>query len=342
MRARSVDLARSMARGVADQALAASDRRTSRARTAPPTAGVISTTDRHGDEVGRAQAAREARGSRGRQDVVGRDPVVAERHRGPRARGSAAPKLRTVPRNASRVARAASSRCSGARSFDDLRGLLEIARRARRGRVAERLVDDLAPPGALQARPRAPHPTFSTTSASRRDEERSEPRGSCSAWAIRSSASERADRRSASATIASSLGPARPSIPTTPATWRLASVTYAFPGPTMPVDRRHRRRSRRPAPPTACAPPDLHDSSWRPPSGRRRGPAAWIEAVGLRRGVQRRSARRRRRPPARPSCRPTRGTPPGRPARRSRRRASGLTTSPDRTPSRSSHHSTGS
>ena len=36
----------------------------------------------------------------------------------------------------------------------------------------------------------------------------------------------------ASAMIITSLGPARPSIPTVPATWRLASCTQGLPGPT--------------------------------------------------------------------------------------------------------------
>ncbi len=48
--------------------------------------------------------------------------------------------------------------------------------------------------------------------------------GSCSACAIRSRATSRASSVS-SATMVSSEGPARPSIPTVPATWRLASVT---------------------------------------------------------------------------------------------------------------------
>src|SRR6478672_12876942 len=49
---------------------------------------------------------------------------------------------------------------------------------------------------------------------------------------MRSSAAIRGST-SPSATIASSDGPARPSIPTNPATWRLASVTYTLPGPTI-------------------------------------------------------------------------------------------------------------
>ena len=54
----------------------------------------------------------------------------------------------------------------------------------------------------------------------------------CSDCASRSRATSSGSAPSV-ATTTSSLGPASPSMPTTPATWRLASVTYAFPGPTI-------------------------------------------------------------------------------------------------------------
>ena len=74
-------------------------------------------------------------------------------------------------------------------------------------------VDELAvcaPPGPEG---RA-HPTILAACASR-----SSARSACSAPGV--------------ATTTSSLGPARPSMPTTPLTCRFASVTYAFPGPTI-------------------------------------------------------------------------------------------------------------
>jgi len=54
----------------------------------------------------------------------------------------------------------------------------------------------------------------------------------CSAWA-RTSAATHEGSDPSSATIRTSLGPARLSIATSPMTWRFASATKRFPGPTM-------------------------------------------------------------------------------------------------------------
>ena len=57
-----------------------------------------------------------------------------------------------------------------------------------------------------------------------------------------------------SSTTASSLGPASPSIPTSPKSWRFASVTQALPGPaTMSTASIDSVPSASAA--TACAPP---------------------------------------------------------------------------------------
>ncbi len=57
------------------------------------------------------------------------------------------------------------------------------------------------------------------------------PPGPCSACARRSAAANSAGALP-SATTTTSEGPASESMPTTPATSRLAAATYAFPGPT--------------------------------------------------------------------------------------------------------------
>ena len=54
----------------------------------------------------------------------------------------------------------------------------------------------------------------------------------CSAWAFRSSASASTSAPADAITVRS-LGPAKPSMPTTPATCRLASWTQRLPGPTI-------------------------------------------------------------------------------------------------------------
>ncbi len=77
--------------------------------------------------------------------------------------------------------------------------------------------------------------------------------GSCSAWASRSAATSSGDAVSP-ATITTSLGPARPSIATSPATCRLAAVTQALPGPTILSTRRTLSVPKASAA-TACAPP---------------------------------------------------------------------------------------
>src|SRR5690606_9060115 len=56
-------------------------------------------------------------------------------------------------------------------------------------------------------------------------------RGSCSAWASSSKATS-SGSAVASATTSTSEGPAGQSMATTPLSCRLASVTYALPGPT--------------------------------------------------------------------------------------------------------------
>ena len=62
-------------------------------------------------------------------------------------------------------------------------------------------------------------------------------KGSCSAWDSKSAA-KCAGLDFSSATIMISLGPATMSMPTSPNTWRLASVTYALPGPVILSTRR--------------------------------------------------------------------------------------------------------
>ena len=54
----------------------------------------------------------------------------------------------------------------------------------------------------------------------------------CSAWASRSSRSGSGSAPVDAMTVRS-LGPANPSIPTSPDTWRLASCTHRLPGPTI-------------------------------------------------------------------------------------------------------------
>ncbi len=85
------------------------------------------------------------------------------------------------------------------------------------------------------------------------------PPGPCSACARRSTATH-AGSTVSSATIATSDAPASPSIPTEPNTWRLASTTYALPGPTTTSTGRSA-----PAPNAiaaiACAPPIAYTSS---------------------------------------------------------------------------------
>ena len=235
-----------------------------------------------------AQRAREPRRARGREHVVHAGEVVAERGgrivadedrpcvadlvderlgvrrtraRGARVRGR---RPRCAPRRRRRRARCCrwwrgSRRCS--------------ARRARR-RAARR------PPRSTASATASSHVTRTAA-----------PPGPCSAWARRSAATQRGSAVS-SATIATSDGPAKPSIPTTPATSRFADRDVDVAGTDDDVDGadrlgavRHRRDRLR-----AADAVHLVDTGERGRGERDRGD----RAVGTRAARRARPRRRRR------------------------------------------------
>ena len=164
----------------------------------------------------------EARSAAGRQHVVRARRVVAEggRRRPRRRRRSPATRERAASSSAPSKA---SSRCSGAKRIGE--------RRARPRAPAPRPA-----PAARRrrsgARRRAPRSGRRSLEQRRRRRDRRA--AGCRRRARPGPAGRaraRPGRRVASATTSSSVGPARPSMPTAPKSWRLASVTQRFPGP---------------------------------------------------------------------------------------------------------------
>ena len=100
-------------------------------------------------------------------------------------------------------------------------------------------------------------------------------------------------------TTSTSEGPARPSMPQTPNTWRLASVTQTLPGPTILSTRRDRRRAvgERGDRLRAAGGVEFVDAA----QAHANRIAGLIAAVALRAASRRRRVRRRRSWPARPS-----------------------------------------
>ena len=179
-------------------------------------------------------AGGEARGAARRQHVVGAGDVVAERGAargadeqaaGARHRAAPAPRrprpsapgarARTPPRSASAPSRSAASTSTA------------------------------APASGASAQLRGERVEHAPTRARRATTRLS---GPCSAWASRSSATSSGSASRASTITSSSLGPAKPSIPTSPrrpGAWPPARSR--LPGPTITSTRPARSRCRRPA-----------------------------------------------------------------------------------------------
>ena len=104
-----------------------------------------------------------------------------------------------------------------------------LGERERTGRVAR-----LAPAAPLHlGRRSSSNAATASSSAVSGERHQTGLSGPCSACAIRSSAISSGSAPAPAAITASSLGPAMPSIPTWPTTWRFASCTYGLPGPTI-------------------------------------------------------------------------------------------------------------
>ena len=182
-------------------------------------------------EVGDPQRAREARGARGGQHVVDARDVVADdrrrvdARRTPRPRAAPAGRAGRRPRTSARGARA---RSALAASIAWSRSVDEHERDRRDASVA---AASLAPGRRGQQRVERERRRASAT-ASSHVMTATAPPGPCSACASRSAATS-VGSTVASATIATSDGPAKPSMPTTARPLRFASATYALPGPTI-------------------------------------------------------------------------------------------------------------
>ena len=307
-----------------------------RARSGAAASGDISITELHGDVVGRAQAAGEPRGPGGRQDVVRRDAVVAERHRGPvpEEHGAGVAHLRQERVGVGHAA-AAGARPRG-------RSTTSTAWSRSRTRIsfvcADRLLDDLAPAGLRELLLEGGVDLLDQRRV-RRQEVRA---GVRVVLGLR----DQVERGHARVDVAvgddRELGrPGEAVDPDEPGDLPLGLGDVDVAGPDDAVDRAGSTRCRRPWP----RPPGRRRSwrrAWRPPFRPRTARAAGIEP-SVCGGVHTHDLLDAGDHRGHDGHRDGRGVArPGRRARSSRSVRSGRTISPKRTPSRSSHHSRGS
>ena len=193
-------------------------RRSPRRASPPPRRDL---DDRHAPpERAHAERAGEPRRAAGRQDVVRPGGVVAERGRAPLADEDATRDARQ--RRPARRPSKRSSRCSGANaSTARARASSEGASTSASGASAT-----LGRLGGGASTPLGDRVQRGAVGRDRR-------RAGCRRRA-RPARAGRGDQRGVRARVeddASSLGPASPSTPTSPKSWRFASVTQALPGP---------------------------------------------------------------------------------------------------------------
>ena len=266
--------------------------------------------------VAGGQRALEARGAARGQHVVGAGDVVAERgaraaadehaagarHPTGQRLGLVADQLEVLGRDLARPARAPRARRSHGDRLRARPRRRSAARGARRSTSADDRLEQLA---VRRDQPqRAVLAVLGLGEQVERD--------------------QLAGRRRSSATTTSSLGPARPSMPTSPTTWRLASGDVRVARARDHVDRGHASRCRRRARRSPARRPSGRPRS--PRRARRRrgsrggprrpGPGGAQTAISLAPPPRARSPRTSPRWTGRPLGRPARRRPRGRPAPR--------------------------
>ena len=212
-------------RRVAGQALGARQRRRGRAergearRRAGEQRGPL-------QEVVDRQARGEARGAVGRQHVVRAADVIAD-HLGRGGRGRSRRRCGCA-RPAPAAAATSSSTCSGARRSTSAGASPRSGTtRSRRSRASWRAIAWRGSSASWRSTAAATASASAASSVIRTAWASS----SCSAWLSRSAAIQAGPARVGDHDDLD--GPAIRSMPTRPNTWRLASATYALPGPTI-------------------------------------------------------------------------------------------------------------